>query len=124
MHQVKGAGLNKLINNYNSTHAGTPTPAGQALITAGLFTQSQLVALGAVQQQIATAPTTPLNNTALRAFDTNFSYPIRLALGSAKGLSIEPGVALYNVFNMSNFSNLSGQLANVGDAGGPIGTGQ
>jgi hypothetical protein len=114
MHQVKGAGINKLIDNYNSQYAGTPTPAGQALISAGLFTQAELVAANGVQQRLATAPTTPLNNTALRAFDTSFSYPIRLAR-FREGLSLEPGVALYNVFNVSNFNNLGGTLVNVGD---------
>ena len=121
MHQVKGAGLNKLINNYNLTNANQPTPAGQALINAGLFTLGQLQALGGVQQQLATAPTTPLSNSALRAFDTNFSYPIRLAR-FREGLSIEPGVALYNVFNMSNFGSLGGTLANVADGGGTVGS--
>ncbi len=121
MHQVKGAGLNKLISNYNTTHAGQATPAGQALISAGLFTQSQLYALNGVQQQIATAPSTPLNNAALRALDMNFSYPITLSR-FREGLSLEPGIALYNVFNMSNFGSLGGQLANVADAGGTVGS--
>jgi Carboxypeptidase regulatory-like domain len=121
MHQVKGASLNKLINNYNTTRAGQATPAGQALITAGLFTQSQLYALNGVQQQIATAPSTPLNNAALRALDMNFSYPITLGR-FREGLSLEPGIALYNVFNMSNFGSLGGQLANVADAGGTVGS--
>jgi Carboxypeptidase regulatory-like domain len=121
MHQVKGAGLNTLINNYNKAYAGTPTPAGNALIAAGLMTQSQLSSLGAVQQPLATAPTTPLNNAALRALDMNFTYPISLSR-FREGVSLEPGVGLYNVFNMSNFASLNGQLANVTDAGGAVGT--
>lgn len=121
MHQIKGANLNTLINNYNKSNAGMPTPAGNALIAAGLLTQQQLSALGAVQQPLATAPTTPLNNAALRAFDMNFSYPISLSK-FREGVSLEPGVALYNVFNMSNFASLNGQLANVADAGGAVGT--
>jgi hypothetical protein len=121
MHQVKGASLNKLINNYNTTHAGQATPAGQALISAGILTQSQLYALNGVQQAIATAPTTPLNNAALRAFDMNFSYPISLSKFH-EGVSLEPGIALYNLFNMSNFASLNGMLANVADAGGTVGS--
>lgn len=121
MHQVKGAGLNKLINQYNSTYANTPTPAGQALIAAGLFTASQLVAINGVQQPIATAPSTPINNPALRGLDTNFSYPIRLKR-FREGLSLEPGVALYNVFNMSNFAGLGGQLINVANNANASGT--
>jgi hypothetical protein len=38
-----------------------------------------------------------------------------------EGTSLEPSVALYNVFNMSNFASLNGQLANVADAGGAVG---
>jgi hypothetical protein len=121
MHQVKGAGLNNLINNYNKTQAGTPTPAGQALIAAGLMTQQQLYALGGVQQPLATAPTTPLSNAALRALDMNFAYPIRLSR-FREGMSLEPGVALYNVFNMSNFDSLLGMLANTTTGGGAVGT--
>jgi len=120
MHQIKGAGLNKLINHYNASFAGQPTPAGNALITAGLITQAQLAALGAVQQPLATAPTTPLNNSALRAFDAGFNYPIKLSK-YREGLSIEPGIGLYNVFNMSNFGTLIGQLANTTTAGGAVG---
>jgi Carboxypeptidase regulatory-like domain len=115
MHSVKGAGLNKLINNYNSTMANTPTPAGQALISAGLFTQGQLLAINAVQQRIASAPNNPLNNPAFRAFDMSASYPIRFPRWR-EGLSLEPGVAMYNIFNMSNFGTVSnGVLLNVAD---------
>ena len=121
MHEVKGAGLNKLINTYNAQNANQVTPAGQALINAGLMTLAQLQALGGVQQQIATAPTTPLNNSAFRAFDANISYPIRLSR-VREGLSIEPSVAMYNVANMANFTRLGGTLANVNTAGGVVGT--
>jgi hypothetical protein len=121
MHQVKGAGLNKLINNYNTAQAGQPTPAGQALVSAGLFTAAQLRALNGVQQQIATAPGTPVSNPALRTLDANVSYPIT-ARRVREGLSLEPGVAMYNVTNMSNFGVLTGTLANVNTAGGQVGT--
>ena len=106
-HQVKGAGLSRLINGYNATHAGQVTPAGQALISAGLFTQGQLAAIGAVQQAIPAASPTPLNNAATRTFDLNVSYPIHLGR-FREGLSLTPGVAMYNVFNMSNFTDFGG----------------
>jgi hypothetical protein len=124
-HQIKGGNLNTLINNYNATSAGQPTPAGQALIAAGLLTQQQLVALGGVQQPLAAAPSNPLNNAALRTFDFSANYPIRLSR-FREGLSIVPGVAMYNVFNMSNFNsipsipnNSTGILLNTADAGTP-----
>jgi hypothetical protein len=124
MHQIKGAGLNQLIKSYNSTYAGQLTPAGQALVAAGVLTQAQLTSLNAVQQPIATAPTVPLPNSAQRAFDLNLSYPIKLAK-LREGLSLVPGIAFYNIFNMSNFGALGGVLANVADAapnGGTVGT--
>ncbi len=118
-HQVKGASLNKLINLYNATNAGQPTPAGTALINAGLFTAAELSASGGVQQQIAAAPTTPLSNAAFRTFDLNVSYPIKLARYH-EGLSVTPGVAMYNVFNVSNFGRIPNSvLLNVADAGTP-----
>jgi hypothetical protein len=125
MHQVKGANLNTIINNYNASSAGQPTPAGNALIAAGLFTAQQLRALGGVQQPIAAAPTNPLNNAALRTFDFSANYPIRFNRFH-EGLSLVPGVAMYNIFNMSNFNaipnipaNATGVLLNTADAGSP-----
>ena len=117
-HQVKGAGLNTLINNYNASHANQPTPAGTALINAGLFTQGQLQALGGVQQPLAAATNAPLSNAALRTTDFNVSYPIRFNR-FREGMSLVPGVAMYNVFNFSNFGGFSGALSNVSDAGTP-----
>jgi hypothetical protein len=116
MHQIKGAGLNRLINTYNATEAGTLTPAGQALVAAGLFTQNELSAANAVQQPIALAPNNPLNNNVFRTFDFSASYPIRLTK-LREGLSIVPGIAMYNVTNMSNFGNPGGTLLNPTDAG-------
>jgi hypothetical protein len=123
MHRIKGSGLNRLINNYNSTFAGQPTPAGKALISAGLLTLQQLQALNGVQQQIATAPTTPINNPAFRAFDATISYPIHLKR-IRESMSLEPAVSMYNIANMSNFGRLSGILANTvtASAVGGVGT--
>ena len=123
MHQIKGASLNRYITSYNATTAGQPTPAGQALISNGLLNLNQLQALGGVQQQIAQAPTNPLPNSAFRALDASVSYPIRLTK-FREGLSLEPGVSMYNVANLSNFNLLtttSYTLANVKDGGGTVG---
>jgi hypothetical protein len=119
MHQVKGAAqLNQLINNYNQSHAGTLTPAGQALVSAGLFSTTQLQQLNAVQQPLANVPGNALLNAAFRTFDLNASYPINLS-HFREGVSITPGIAFYNVFNMSNFSGFGGTLLNQNDAGSP-----
>ena len=119
MHQVKGAkSLNALINNYNQQYAGTLTPAGQALVNAGLMTPGQLSALNGVQQALASAPNNPLGNAAFRAFDLSVHYPISLSR-LREGMNLLPGVSFYNVFNMSNFNAFNAMLLNTGDAGTP-----
>jgi hypothetical protein len=82
-----------------------------------------LRAANGVQQAIAPAPATPLSNAALRTFDLSVNYPIRFNRVH-EGLSIVPGVAMYNVFNMSNFGSVpsivsanNGILLNTADAG-------
>ena len=106
MHQIKGKGLAQLIENYNSTQAGTLTPAGQALVSAGLITSSQLVSLGAVKQKLAVAPANPLKNAATRTLDLSARYPIR-ANWLRQGLVLTPSVTMYNAANMSNFTTFS-----------------
>ena len=110
MHSVKAGNLNQVITTYNNTQANTPTPAGAALISAGLFTQSQLFALRGLKPVLATNPSTiAMANSAFRNFDANFRWPIPLAK-FREGVSLVPGVAMYNVFNMANFAGLSGAL--------------
>ncbi len=121
MRDYKGSNLNKLINSYNARYANQPTPAGNALIAAGLFTPQQLIALGAVQQQIATVPGSAINTPAFRQLDGTFSYPIRL-YRFHEGMSIEPAVAMYNFGNFSNFTHFNGTLANTATGGGLVGS--
>ncbi len=126
-HQVKGGpGLNALIKSYNAQHAGQLTPAGQALVNAGLLTKGQLTSLGGVQQALAPAPNNALQNSAFRNFDLSASYPISLGR-FREGLRLVPGVTMYNVFNLSNFNPYQGiagnetnsTLLNTADAGQP-----
>jgi hypothetical protein len=110
MHQVKPGSLAKVVSNYNATQAGTLTPAGQALVNAGLFTQAQLVALGAVKPTLNPVPANgPLPNPAFRDFDASVSYPISFGR-FREGLSLVPSIVFYNAFNMSNFGRLTGSL--------------
>lgn len=53
-------GLNQLIANFNNTMVGQATPAGQVLISNGLFTLAQLQTLGGVIRGQATGGTAPL----------------------------------------------------------------
>jgi len=119
MHQIKGAGLNNAIATFNTLYAGQLTPAGQALVSAGLFTQAQLSALGAVIPTLAPQPTNnPRNNPAFRTFDANISYPIKLKwLG--EGRQLTPTASFYNLFNMANFGGVTGVVLDTADAGLP-----
>jgi len=96
---IKVADLNKVINSFNSNFAGKLTPAGQALVDAGLFTQSQLVSLGAVIDTVANAPAGQKGLGPLRALDFKLSWPLKIW----ESLRIEPGVSFYNIFNFANF---------------------
>jgi hypothetical protein len=122
MHDYKANTLQSYITNFNSRYANTLTPAGQALVNAGLLTGGQLVALQGAQQPIANIPGGhAINNPAFRTVDLNLSYPIKLAR-LHEGMSLEPAIAFYNVGNFSNFGIVSGQLltqTNVGPTGAP-----
>ena len=111
---IHGKDLNKAIANYNSRYAGQVTPAGQALIDAGLMTYAQLVELGGVQQKIASVPGRPFENPMFKSIDLSLSYPQKLKFIS-KTAAIEPIIAFYNVGNFANFGRPSGQLQNIAD---------
>ena len=112
MHEIKAGGLSKLIDNYNATQAGTLTPAGRALITAGLFTSSELIALNAVKQPLAPALTNPIKNSNTRTLDMSVRYPITYLKRFRESLVITPSVTMYNIANMGNFGSY-GDLADT-----------
>jgi hypothetical protein len=105
MHAIKSDSLANYVTTFNGASAGRPTPAGQALINAGLISLSQLTALKGVVQPLAQLPTNrAINNPMFRSVDLNFSYPIRFNKVH-EGLSLTPKIAFYNVGNFSNFAN-------------------
>ncbi|MGO9402270.1 MAG: carboxypeptidase regulatory-like domain-containing protein [Terriglobales bacterium] len=106
---VNPGNINKVISNYNNTYAGNPTPAGQALITAGLFTQGQLVALGGVMPQVSPAPANEAGNAWLRDFDLNFGWTYKIK----EKVELEPGVGFFNVMNFVNFDGTKNTLSGV-----------
>jgi Carboxypeptidase regulatory-like domain len=110
---LNGGGLANAVNKFNSTIAGsTITPAGQALINAGLFNEAQLIALGATPQAIPTVPDNQANLGWLKQFDLQLSYNHSFF---NERLTLTPSVSFFNVFNFVNYDSplniLSGGLS-------------
>jgi hypothetical protein len=114
------SGLNKLITNYNNTMVGQATPAGQQLINNGLFTLSQLQALGGVMQPIPLAPPGAVGQSWLRAFDLGLSWGYKIK----ERVEIRPGVTAFNIFNFANFDGPAAPFSPTldGSPGSPNGT--
>lgn len=108
--------LTALINAFNNAAPTMLTPAGQALVAAGLFTPAQLIALGAHPAQLAPVPADQPSMSGLRAFDMNISWQGKLG----EHLAIAPSIAVYNLFNFANFdlpgNTLSGSLSGAPDS--------
>jgi Carboxypeptidase regulatory-like domain len=127
MRSLSPTGLVDAINSWNSTQAGTLTPAGQALVGAGLFTTAQLQALQATKPFVAPPPSNPVGNGIFREVSTTLAWPIKLT----ERFNIEPSFSAFNVFNLANFGQEVGFLpysltpfapGSVGSAGNVNGT--
>ena len=106
------SGLAALINQWNSSGAGKLTPAGQALVDAGLFTQAQLVALGAVTPTIAAPPAGEEGLGNMFTFDLKLGWKIK-PTHRWERLTVEPQVSIYNLFNRQNFDSPSQPLSGI-----------
>jgi len=107
------SGLGNLINTYNSTIAGqTLTPAGQALVSGGLFTQAQLIALGATPQPIADPPPGEVGLGSFFTFDLRLGWNIR-PVKKWERLQFSPQVNIYNLFNRQNYDSPSLPLSGI-----------
>ncbi len=124
-------GLNQAINSFNTTMVGQATPAGQVLISNGLFTLAQLQALGGViggSTPTATANFGPLQPAPpgaigqawLRTFDLSLNWHYKVM----ERLQVQPGISFFNVFNFSNFDGAAVPFSNIlnGQVGSPNGT--
>jgi hypothetical protein len=114
MRQYGPNSLNKLISKYNSTYAGQPTPAGQALISNNVFTGSQLAALGGAMPALAPAPSHAFPNSPLRTMDASLRYPIHFR-GLPEKMTIVPAVSMYNILNLGNFGGPEGVILTPDD---------
>jgi hypothetical protein len=121
-----GKTINYILGKYNQNYAGQLTPAGQALVTNGLFTPQELTSLGGVGESVALAPPNQASNDILRTFDFSLNRPIRVW---KEGITITPSLGVFNVLNAANYNNRTGvNGANViggnlnGSPGSPNGT--
>jgi hypothetical protein len=105
---LSATGLANQINSWNSSCAGTLTPAGQSLVAAGLFTTAQLQALGGVKPFVAPPPPGQVGNGVFREVSTVLAWPIKIT----ERFNIEPSFSAFNVFNLANFTTMSGALVN------------
>lgn len=119
---IDGGNINNAISRYNQNFSGKPTPAGQALINAGLFSSNQLSQLGAVMPTVNLAPAGQVNNTWLRDFDFSLNWVYKLK----ERVEIQPSVSFFNLMNFANFDPpknvLSGVLSVAGQPGLPAQT--
>jgi hypothetical protein len=108
---ISAGNLNTLITNYNNTIAGTTvTPAGQALVDAGFFTKAQLLSLGATPPTIALAPPGGVGLDPFFTFDVRLGWvirPNRMFHRMPEGVTIEPQVQFFNLFNRQNYDSPS-----------------
>ena len=79
-----------------------PCTAGKALVSAGLFTQQELLALGAVIPSIPAPPANNAGNGYYKDIDTVLSWPFKFR----EKLTILPSISFFNVFNFRNFGAL------------------
>jgi hypothetical protein len=118
MRDVSRGNLNTVINNFNSNFVGKLTPAGQALVSAGLFNTNELTELGATINGGVPLSTVsnPAGNPWYRDFDSVLSWPIKVR----ERFTLLPSISFFNVFNFSNFAAVGSTTTPLGALnGGP-----
>jgi len=128
---IKAGDLNNFLQSYSNSFGNRTTPAGQALVSAGLFTQTQLEQLCAVtpslapigncataepQLQLTPAPAGNVGNDAFFTFDVGLGWRIR-PIRHIERFQIEPKVTIFNLFNRHNYNGPDATLAGTLDGG-------
>jgi hypothetical protein len=119
-----GRALNYLISAFNlQSGNGTFTPAGRALISAGLFSDSQLKALGGIYNNGIPIDLAPQGQVGLDPFyntDVRLSWTYKVK----ERVSIQPMIEVFNIFNIANFDPPGNALSGFldGSAGSINGT--
>jgi hypothetical protein len=90
-----------LIGNYNQRVAGQATPAGNVLISSGLFTLGQLQTpgFGGVAPALPMPVAGAVGLAWLRDVDLSFGWKYVIK----ERVSIQPSIGFFNVFNFANF---------------------
>jgi hypothetical protein len=113
---INGGNVNSVIANYNRNIAGSPPPAGRALISNGLYTPAELQFLGGVMPRVNAAPANQASEGWLRALDVSLNRAYKIK----EGVELQPGVCFFNAMNFANFdapkNTLSGVLSIAGQS--------
>jgi hypothetical protein len=114
--------LNGLIGAFNGQLTNL-TPAGRALVSAGLFTADQLQALGATWSGGSPIPLAPPNQVGLDWF-LNTDVRISKIITIRERVKIQPMVEIFNLFNFGNYDPPGNRLTAFldGSAGSINGT--
>lgn len=118
MRSITPSSLNSYIQSFNNNYGNgnTLTPAGQALVGAGLFTHAELVSLGAVIPTVQAAPANNAGNGYYKNIDAVLSWPFKFR----ERLTILPSVSFFNLFNFVNYGYLSGLNGGDGSINGTV----
>ena len=126
---VNPGDVNNFLTQYSTKFGNQLTPAGSALVSAGLYTQTQLQQLCAITPsltpinncgtafpnlQIQQAPAGQVNNGNFFTFDARLGWSIR-PVRRWEGLRVEPQVAFYNLFNHRNYNSPTSLLSGILD---------
>lgn len=114
---IKIGDLQNFLQNYSTKFGNQLTPAGQALVSAGLFTADQLQSLCAITPslnptgncanvdslQLPSVTPGAVGNGNYFTFDVRLGWAIK-PVKAWERLRIEPQVAFYNLFNHKNYN--------------------
>ena len=102
MRSISASGLQKFIASYNLSDAtsSTPqTPAGNALINAGVFSLPELQSMGGVLQPLAVATQHVAGLGWYKTLDLRLGWEHHLG----ERITLAPSISFYNLFNFANF---------------------
>jgi hypothetical protein len=125
---ISPGGLNSFLQTYSDKFGNQLTPAGQALVSAGLFTADQLKSLCAVTPslnpigncgtseglQLPSAAPGQVGNGNFFTFDLRLGWSIK-PIRKWERVRFEPQAAFYNLFNRKNYNGPDNLISGVLD---------